>query len=669
MTRGKWLSRALHVTIALSFVLGALVVAPSVSADPGTSKWEKQGTPTEDDKVILPGSDIIDFDFAEDGETIYAIGTLRDLCPDPTQWSPQLGPDLRGEYQYPKLWKSTDAGVTWSDKTSKAIEAKNVPVQGATDNDWDDFTFFTAVSVAPDDADFVVVTGWGYDTDDVYASEYFPVVVGSNDGAGKFYYMGCSTVEGMITCVDVSMEVDDKHSIAVGTWDWETENGTDYLNDFASVWRYDAGGYWSSYWSNTAGLDGWEDCDVIVDVEFSPNFDVDDTIVVLCIDDVEGDDVDDIVWANDDDKAATADLLGYKVQAGTWNSIDAWNGFAEFDGYPVTIRNDDHEIVSPLDADNVFFGWDQVGQFVRNAGDLDLPFDYMGDDTSDRKMMVAVNGAEWNMSGVDSLVDDGGFVFWIENTTTSLELLDHEDNPYIASIDYNGNIDMEGRTLAGLAFPKDWNYQDIEAWFLGGPWLDCCTGVQVLRSETTDVCCPDWDWSCKPPSGQLSATVMMSPDGDMAFAGTLGESYPVARPDMIWCDESAFSVSDADVADLGKVWNQTALIDTDIDYIADVAVTSNGDGSDPCSPSCNCLYMVTINAATGDFGDFFADENKLFGCDSVWRSCDGGSTWLRIWHGALQGAPMMDNSMEWAVLGLVPGEEEAETIYMADLGT
>ena len=78
MTKGKWLSRALHVTIALSFILGALVVAPSVSADPGTSKWEKQGTPTEDDKVILPGSDIIDFDVTgSDGMTVYAIGTWQ----------------------------------------------------------------------------------------------------------------------------------------------------------------------------------------------------------------------------------------------------------------------------------------------------------------------------------------------------------------------------------------------------------------------------------------------------------------------------------------------------------------------------------------------------------------------------------------------------------------
>jgi len=131
MTKGKWFARALHVTIALSFILGALVVAPSVSADPGTSKWEKQGTPTDDDKVILPGSDIIDFDVTgSDGMTVYAIGTwqgqsLQCLGADYGYDSPDSevnylkvsGPgELYDSWQVAKFWKSTDGGVTWSDK-------------------------------------------------------------------------------------------------------------------------------------------------------------------------------------------------------------------------------------------------------------------------------------------------------------------------------------------------------------------------------------------------------------------------------------------------------------------------------------------------------------------------------------------------------------------------
>jgi len=281
MHKGTWFTRALHVTIALSFILGAFVVAPSVSADPGTSQWEKQLTPTDDDKVILPGSDIVDFDVAGDGKTIYAIGTWYNYCGDPAvQWMPYFGPfdfmPAPPNCHFPKLWKSVDGGVTWKDQTSKVLDAKNLPdlpdfPTPPFTADAEDFAYFTAVSVAPDDPDFVVVAGWSYDTTGVpvpdpgdpgnaFTRNYFPVVVGSNDGASKFNYMGCATVTGMITCIDVSMEIDDMHSIAVGTWDWEAdaESSWDYAYDLARVWRYDAGGYWSAYWADTGTYDGWD---------------------------------------------------------------------------------------------------------------------------------------------------------------------------------------------------------------------------------------------------------------------------------------------------------------------------------------------------------------------------------------------------------------------------
>jgi hypothetical protein len=163
---------------------------------------------------------------------------------------------------------------------------------------------------------------------------------------------------------------------------------------------------------------------------------------------------------------------------------------------------------------------------------------------------------------------------------------------------------------------------------------------------------------------------MMNPDGDMAYAGTLGESYMGWWG---WCDESAWSRS-GDVEDVGKAWNQSGLIDTDIDWISDVAVTTNPDGNDLCSPSCACIYLATINHMEQE-----GREGKACGCDSIWRSCDGGKTWLRIWNKALQGSvmrpeepcqwPTLDGGLEWMKLGLVPGEEEPEVIYMADLGT
>jgi len=180
---------------------------------------------------------------------------------------------------------------------------------------------------------------------------------------------------------------------------------------------------------------------------------------------------------------------------------------------------------------------------------------------------------------------------------------------------------------------------------------------------------------------------MMTPDGKWAYAGTMGESAFAMQPFVDpaggwWCDESAFSISGHE-GDLGNAWNQSGLIDTDIDFIADVAVASNPAGKDPCSPSCSCIYIATINhetpweqTAPAPYWEYA--EGKICGCDSIWRSCDGGKSWLRIWHKELQGAVMdpafpwnwpSSEGIEWMTIELVPGETTPMTIYMADLGT
>ncbi|NLE96285.1 MAG: hypothetical protein GX600_11525, partial [Dehalococcoidia bacterium] len=271
--------------------------------------------------------------------------------------------------------------------------------------------------------------------------------------------------------------------------------------------------------------------------------------------------------------------------------------------------------------------------------------------SSGRRVMVAVNGFVFQRDG--AFVADGGFLFWLENTKLSMEMLEHEDNPYIASLDYHGDKAMMGKTLVGLAFPKDWDFLDIDAWIDGDLALPVCVGVQVLRSETTDVCCPRWDSACKPPSGQAFATVKFTPDGKMAYAVTQGESrrfegegFDGAQGWGRWADESAFSISGHEDV-LGNAWNQSGLIDTDIDYIADVAVASASSSAAACASACSCIYMGTINHWTGYWEEVIGGEPiwhpdaeaKVGSCDSIWRSCDG-KTWLRIWHKALEGMPM-----------------------------
>jgi len=93
-------------------------------------------------------------------------------------------------------------------------------------------------------------------------------------------------------------------------------------------------------------------------------------------------------------------------------------------------------------------------------------------------------------------------------------------------------------------------------------------------------------------------------------------------------DESAFSVS----RDGAVSFNQLSLIDTDIDWLSDVAVC----------PDCSTIYLSTINRqgiGSGDYPCVGAEcsgpdsEDGYCDCDSVWRSYDKGDTWERILHG------------------------------------
>ncbi len=131
--------------------------------------------------------------------------------------------------------------------------------------------------------------------------------------------------------------------------------------------------------------------------------------------------------------------------------------------------------------------------------------------------------------------------------------------------------------------------------------------------------CPTacWYQTEKPPTGAGgsaygNAIVLWSPDGSRAFCATASAmlngpaAWPAAYLTGTQMDESAFSLS----KDNGRTWNQISLIDTNIDFLSDVAVKADS----------SVIYLATINRSGA-------------GLDSIWRS--GGSATGRSWERVL----------------------------------
>lgn len=549
----SWPARVTYIFIALALALSlAMVAIPApTDADPGLTKWSKVTTPSEKNLTIFPGSNLYDFAVGSDGEVIYAIGEGPDMN--------DVDADKNKTEILPQLWKSTDGGATWSNKTSKLLK-KNVKLDLPAE-----FAKFTQIAVAPDDADFVVVAGT--------LATGAPAVVGSTNGATKFYYTGDELVSivgaaAKVLCLDVSRAVDTIHNIAVGT-----DNGF--------VCRYEAGHYWGAHWidaTTAAKYPGWKASTAVTSIAFSPSWSADKTLLAISTDGAK-------TW----------------LQSGMWGTHKGWGGIVERAG-AVEFKVETVSVVP-------------MAIFPGVTG-MALPSDYNGYDSSMRRVYAYVDTA--------SVVPNGGYLFRIDSTTLSIPC-GPTGNPWFASIAYYGTHD-EGDAMLGM----------LAGGAPGAPtFIPCCTGVQVWRTDEIDICCPDWTGATKKPTGQAYALVAFTPDGNKAYGITQGQGL---------CDESAFSVS----LDKGKCWNQLGLIDTDIDYLSDVAV----------SPDCSVTFLASANTL---------EAGQVCGCDSVWmkdaNATEYAGVWQRVYHKALAGAA------EMGLLRLSPEHEDGDVVYWGDFGT
>ncbi|MBN1856660.1 MAG: hypothetical protein JW846_06895 [Dehalococcoidia bacterium] len=594
---------AAGVALTLLLTVQTVHTAPVAASELHASQWHSYRTPSHEDLLILPGSDIDSFTIAgPSGNTIFAIGTWNstDSCVENS-----FTDDNIAAGQTPRLWKSSDAGTTWKDRTDCVLHATNLPDCNDDSILWNDFVFFSAVTAAPDSDDIVVVTG--------YDALRQPVVVYSDDGADNFRVTGCGGLAGEILCAAVSPEVEDSRSVAIGTLD---------LSAGGSVWRFEADSPWTTRWEDTGEYGGWEDYwlgsggfgtrrDVyaVTSIAFSPSYQDDHAIVALLLAHAE---------EPDDDP-----YTGYHVAMGAWDN-DVWNQTAGFDGYPVLVTTDNNAIHADTAAPSFF---------LRHFSDISLPDDFHADSASTRVFMLAVNGIEMDPTS-DEKADEGGFLFWMDDSSLSRDLLQSQHNPWLASMCYNGHCDRGGIAIFGGFFADDiatsWRWSpEIQDWFYddgdhsdGENVLPCCSGVLVMWSESMEECCPEWRIAAQPPSGQFNAQVAFAPDGSRAFASTSGDSRH-GLDAYRFADESSFSLSTE--IPTGDRWAQTGLIDTMIDDIEDLNY----------GVETECLYLHTSHLDSDD---------QVCACESVWLSCNAGTSYSRV----LYGRPDDDEGQEHA---------------------
>jgi len=491
------------------------------------------------------------------------------------------------------VFSSDDGGVTWSDITDTVQDASDLP------NPFVNFQY-GGVAIAPDNEDWVAIAGV-----DTHGN---CVVVATEDGGSNFTYTGdmydAASGTSMVTMYDiaVSPKVGNIYNIAVAGVSDAVATADVYASP-GTVFRFKAGTWLGGSWVDTTAYNrgvaagvasttttaypGWDDStdvseptlwtSVVIAVAFSPNFDLDDTIVTMGKTQLR-----DAVT-----KIATGLIFPY-LQEGIWESGGTYNAEAGFSEDAVRVTNDGSE----LQAIGAASG-------LRGMG-IALPADFDGTDSGDNNVYLYANAYETVKTNY------GGFVMISEDGDLTARCGPSGD-PLLASIAVHGDADTCKAMIGAYAAAFDKKTGEITK-------AKACAGVPVWHTVELDDCCPQWERACKDPSGPYMAVVTYAADGEKAFASTAGDVPAIYGGGLN--DESAFSVSLDDAVS----FNQIGLIDTDIDWLSDMVVC----------PDCETVYLSTIN-------DDLEAPCKIFTCDSIWRTwtVDGdiGDVWERVYHG------------------------------------
>jgi hypothetical protein len=250
--------------ILLGVVLLVIATLPVYPVHSGTNLWTSEPIPDTADKKLAPGTDVSDLAVASDNTTIYTADRQAD-----------------------KLYRSLDAGVTWSEI--------NIPA-GATEPQ--------LVAVAPDDAALVAIIA---DDKEVYVSTDAGVSW-SDPGTVR---EGVESQAIVLRDIAISEIRSGVHYIAVAG----SEAGP-----LANIWYYDQGAV-SPRWCETSNLPGFASpvSDVAAALAFSPDFSNDGIMTAV---------------TEEDDAGPAIDFVRFEIFS--FCTLE-WNSRAGFENYPVIL--------------------------------------------------------------------------------------------------------------------------------------------------------------------------------------------------------------------------------------------------------------------------------------------------------------------------------------------
>jgi len=663
-----WPGRLFYVVIAVVMTFGLLLApasAPPVSAAEVNAEWDKADTPNMDDWKIATGSDLYIPALGIDGQRLYVIGTM---------WVDEDGDGLLDyDEETARLWKSEDGGAIWDDITENVMKEICDEVYGSDETiPWNEMVaWFNFLTAALDDSTFIAISGYLGNILD--PDNWQQVVLISEDGGEEFEILpypiqdtSAGTKLTDILNINIGPEIDGVRNIAVAGFEDPDRSVTASTvgpngDEEGRVYRYRTGGLVGGRWEDAAtGKPGWINCTAVTWVYFSGMFTDDNTLVAITHN------------TNTYGCHAAADNNTY-LQTGTWSGSNVnWNEAAS--------RGE-----AALLATEPATWW---ATKASTAG-VGLPLDYDGRDRNLRYAWAYVNTAE----GADEI--PVGTLYRVVNGDVEPVAQQVPGQPWLAMVFYFGMID-EGKAVAGLLgnggmldsghyIPYLVSVPTQALWLRTG----CCEGVQVYRNDgiaDMDICCQEWKSACKPPTGHGGAAAIIAPPGGTKVYCVVTALTIGMDPDMLSgvdnlhnvdkYDEGAFSVS----FDEGDSWVQIGLIDTDMDYLTDVAQ----------SPDCNTTYLASININTN-----LAGERKVRPgqkpeqqyvecgeCDSVFYKSKNlaeeniyargySDTWFRVWNGELTNNTELNgaDTPQIGLIRLAPEETgEIETVYLVDRG-